>query len=496
MHISYSTFQPNVKDYIKKLFDYLLDSHVHGRNTVLVIDEAQNLSVDTLEHIRALTNIETNEQKLLQIILIGQPELKDMLARPEFEQVNQRITARFHIGPLNLRETNQYINHRLSVAGATREIFSAPNIKHIYRITRGVPRLINILCDRILLGAYTLRRRKISTAIIKQSAAEIMDNEVVSSSLFPKAIAASVTALLVSGAVVYAYQNTIFESLNNYHQYEQLSLFSNAEKNNHESLKEEDKDNKALEEVKVSMSNTHKSSSETSTKVSTDKDVIKVGESVAKNIAQDEFTGLKLDIKEDVAKLRLAKLNIAFRDLFRLWGIDYTVADQNPCEYALAHKLHCYHGSGTIADITKLNRPVILKSHADHFQPSYIVMVSVENEEAVISEDNEYRLVLISEIESNWSGEFEMLWRPLHPNVLHIAPGEKGEVITVLEKQLANIEGREPVSPQPFIYSSDLVDQVKAFQVAQNISADGIVGPITQIHINNAQRANVPMLVK
>jgi len=137
LHIGYSTFQPSIKEYVKKLYIYLIDAHAKGRNTVLVIDEAQNLTVEALEHVRALTNLETNDQKLLQIILIGQPELKTLLARPELEQVNQRITARFHIGPLSLNETNRYIHHRLLVAGAKRTIFSSDNIKQIYKLAKG-----------------------------------------------------------------------------------------------------------------------------------------------------------------------------------------------------------------------------------------------------------------------------------------------------------------------------------------------------------------------
>jgi len=503
LQISYSTFQPNIKDYVKKLSGYLLDAHAHGRSTVLVIDEAQNLSIDALEHIRSLTNIETNEQKLLQIILIGQPELKAMLASPELEQVNQRITARFHIGPLNLRETNQYINHRLSVAGATQTIFSAANIKHIYRLTCGVPRLINILCDRILLGAYTLRRRKISTAIIKQSAGEILDDGVSSNGgLFPKAITASVMALLVSGAVVFAYQNTKFEPLKNVRQYKQLTLSNNAEKNNQSYLKEEDKGKKITEKVSGSaLINVQKSSNEIGTETQTKKDVVKSEKDTAKNIIQDEFIGpkpsiVKANIVKEGVTIKLSKHDAAFQDLFRLWEVSYTDFSKTPCEQALEHQLYCYHGKGSIADVAKLNRPVILKSHSDHFEPSYIVMVSVEDEEVIVSENSDYRLVSFSEIESNWSGEFEMLWRPLHPNVSHIVPGQRGEAIATLEMQLASIEGRQPVSPHPFVYSSNLVNKIKTFQIAQNITADGIVGPITQIHINSAQGANVPLLIK
>ncbi|MEJ2114591.1 MAG: AAA family ATPase, partial [Gammaproteobacteria bacterium] len=212
LHLDYTPLQPSIKEYIEKLFAYLIDAHSRGRNTVLVIDEAQNLSVEALEHVRALTNLETNEQKLLQIILIGQPELKTLLAKPELEQVDQRITARFHIGPLSLNETNRYINHRLFVAGAKQKIFSIANIKQIYRFSKGVPRRINILCDRILLGAYTIRKSKITSQIIKQSAEEVFGNVPLNESVLPKALAASVAVFLISGVAAFAFTNYSFNT--------------------------------------------------------------------------------------------------------------------------------------------------------------------------------------------------------------------------------------------------------------------------------------------
>ena len=147
---------PSLKTLTDKLHHYLLESHARGRNTVLLIDEAQQLKTDVLEQIRLLTNLETNTKKLLQIILVGQPELTALLARNELRQLNQRITARYQIKPLSLEETQAYIQHRLQVAGlpANQNLFTNKIIKGIHQKTDGLPRLINVLCDRILLGTY------------------------------------------------------------------------------------------------------------------------------------------------------------------------------------------------------------------------------------------------------------------------------------------------------------------------------------------------------
>ena len=165
-----------VKDFVDPLNAFLLQAHAAGQSSVLIIDEAQNLSTDVLEQLRLLTNLETNERKLLQIILIGQPELRDMLARPELEQLAQRVTARFHLEPLNENETAHYIKHRLSVAGMSGLIpFDREARKRIHELARGIPRRINLLCDRALLGAYATGRDRVDRAIVDKAAGEVFD---------------------------------------------------------------------------------------------------------------------------------------------------------------------------------------------------------------------------------------------------------------------------------------------------------------------------------
>lgn len=165
-----------VKDYIDPLNASLLAAHAAGRNTVLIIDEAQNLSADVLEQLRLLTNLETSERKLLQIILIGQPELRAMVAKPSMEQLAQRVIARFHLGALSPQETQQYIAHRLAVAGLTGPLpFDRGALRRVHALSHGVPRRINLLCDRALLGAYAAGARQVNRAIVNRAAREVFD---------------------------------------------------------------------------------------------------------------------------------------------------------------------------------------------------------------------------------------------------------------------------------------------------------------------------------
>jgi general secretion pathway protein A len=163
----------SVKVYIDCINVYLLDAHAKGRHTVLIIDEAQNLSADVLEQLRLLTNLETNQRKLLQIILLGQPELATMLAKPELRQLAQRIIARYHLGPLSKPEVAAYVQHRLDVAGTQHRLFPAALMGQLYRLSGGIPRIINVLCDRALLGTYAQSRERVDGATLKQASREV-----------------------------------------------------------------------------------------------------------------------------------------------------------------------------------------------------------------------------------------------------------------------------------------------------------------------------------
>lgn len=156
------------------LRDYLLDAFARGRHTVVLIDEAQNLSKAALEQVRMLTNLETNREKLLQIILVGQPELRALLAKPDLQQVAQRVTARYHLVPLRFAETQEYIRHRVRVAGVDRRLFSRAACLIIHNRARGIPRLINIICDRALLGAYARNRQRVTAGIALHAATEVL----------------------------------------------------------------------------------------------------------------------------------------------------------------------------------------------------------------------------------------------------------------------------------------------------------------------------------
>jgi general secretion pathway protein A len=197
----------SVKQLVDTLNEFLLRTHAVGQLNVLIVDEAQLLSADVLEQLRLLTNLETNERKLLQIILIGQPELRDLLAKPELEQLAQRVIARYHLNALSERETTQYIQHRLAVAGLRTALpFDKRALRRIHALSRGVPRRTNLLCDRALLGAYASGQPVANVAIVDKAAGEVLGRAQRRSRRRPAALwrigAAMGLGLLLGAAVI------------------------------------------------------------------------------------------------------------------------------------------------------------------------------------------------------------------------------------------------------------------------------------------------------
>jgi general secretion pathway protein A len=171
--ISHPEGNTSIKVFVDRINDFLLDAHARGRKTVLIIEEAQNLNTEVLEQVRLLTNLETNQRKLMQIIMLGQPEFREMLSRPELRQLAQRVTARYHLGSLSRKEVAAYVNHRLAVAGTHSKLFPDSTIGKLYRLSGGIPRLINLLCDRALLGAYVQGQDRIDKPTLTKAAREV-----------------------------------------------------------------------------------------------------------------------------------------------------------------------------------------------------------------------------------------------------------------------------------------------------------------------------------
>lgn len=181
--IDYDAEQASLKQYTDKILSKLAENHKAGTNTVLIVDEAQHLLPEVLEQLRLLTNLETNREKLLKVVLIGQPELQTLLKRNELRQLAQRITARYHLLPLTASEVKLYVGHRLSVANGDVHIFSEGTLRAIHAISGGIPRVINLLCDRALTLAFTKQHPVVKKPVFLAAAEQILGDDVVSQRL-------------------------------------------------------------------------------------------------------------------------------------------------------------------------------------------------------------------------------------------------------------------------------------------------------------------------
>ena len=210
--IAFPSGNTSIKLFVDIINAYLLDAHARGRHTVLIIDEAQLLSAGVLEQMRLLTNLETDQRKLLQIVLLGQPELVEMLALPELRQLAQRIVARYHLEPLTRQEVADYVRHRLEVAGTQHKLLPAKLMNHLYHLSGGIPRVINVLCDRALLGAYVQGKEQVDRATLKKAADEVLHRPKSQRRNRLLAVLASLVLLAGGTLAAMAYQQARLES--------------------------------------------------------------------------------------------------------------------------------------------------------------------------------------------------------------------------------------------------------------------------------------------
>jgi general secretion pathway protein A len=456
-----------VKDYVDPLNAFLLAQHAAGRNNVLIIDEAQNLSADVLEQLRLLTNLETAERKLLQVVLIGQPELRGMLARPELEQLAQRVIARFHLGALSEAETAQYIRHRLTVAGLTGALpFDRAALRLIHQLTRGVPRRINLLCDRALLGGYASGQAQVTPAIVRRAAAEVFDMQPAPrrrrrSRPDPVGIGLVVLAAALAGAgLTWGLQ--------------QQSLAARAGRG-------------GAAAVAAAASAASSPASAASAAAS--------GASAASQPAAAASGAAPAP-----EPLQLAgwapRDDDAWAGLAKAWGLPLpTQAD--PCAAAAQRGLQCYRtASGSLSLIRLIDRPVLLTLQRPGQPPALAALVGLDGPTATLMVDGKPRSVALAELASAWRGEFTTFWRA-PPGYVHRADNI-GPLRDWLAAQLARIAGT--AAPASGVASAppgwtELTRQVQAFQASQGMQPDGRVGPITLMQINRAAGVAEPRLL-
>ncbi|MDH5764937.1 MAG: AAA family ATPase [Gammaproteobacteria bacterium] len=445
--ISYSKQSPSIKHRVDQINDFLLQNYAQGKRTVVLIDEAQNLETEVLEQLRLLTNLETNEHKLLQIILLGQPELLEILARPELSQLAQRITARYHLSPLDKSEVMTYVSHRLGVAGCHRGLFSKKVLNRLYKLSEGIPRLVNVLCDRALLGAYVQNKHFIDNRTLEKAAREVLGEHKSSSSKNTKWSGngwlysiSMVLCILLVVVLFFSYQVAVDEK--------EAAIAK-------------------LQSLEVE------------------------GLYGADELLSDE----KLIIWPE-EEIRLRSHSLAFQALFSRWDISYQPLDNGtPCFYAQTRGLSCMDSENDtdLDDLRMINRPAVVSLYDAGGKVYYATLLELDEQWVSLDFSGQEQRISIRQFKDYWRGEFVLLWNRPPGYDLPIMPGYQGETVRWLIRKL-NLINQSVQLPEISVYTPVHVEMIRQFQLSQGIKADGIVGKNTLIQINNVTGVNSPRL--
>jgi len=477
--IDYPSGNNSIKDFIDLIDGFLLRAHRKGWRNVLIIDEAQNLAPDVLEQIRLLTNLETKQRKLLQIILLGQPELLDLLSKPELRQLAQRVTAKYHLQPLTPKEVALYVRHRLGVAGLRGEVFPPPCLEKISRLSKGIPRLINVLCDRALLGAYVQGKDVVDSLILKKAAKEVLWTD------RPQQPSRQ-TFLLVGGGVAVAAAMILIFLLFPVSRTQSTSAVSPAAVDKAAVMQPVvNNAGPAVEPVPLVSEPSVESVPHVAEPAPAPDTVAPLVEPVPLS---------SLDWPAD--RPMTASWDAAQQALFAQWQLSYDPAADNACGQAEDAGLRCLQQRGGLDSLLGFNRPAVLRFVDDDNREYYGTVTGIEDQAATIELGGEMRWVALQEMALRWSGEFTLLWKMPPAYIDSIRPGHSGPQVRWLDTQLAALFNRPASDDETPRFTGQLVEEVRKFQLAEGLVPDGIAGVQTIIRINTrAVDSHVPLLI-
>lgn len=484
---------------IKKLIDlinhHLLESHAAGRHKVLIIDEAQNLSADVLEQLRLLTNLETAEKKLLQIVLLGQPELQDILDTQELRQLSQRITARYHLDAIARDELPAYLRYRLSVAGQKSEFFTSKALNQLYRVSRGIPRVINLVCDRALLGAYSEGSHEVGKAHIVGAAREVLGKRRLSLRSAPpsqnlriaSAVAAVAAAVVMIWVAVEQFRGEVGGSAPvAVEQTEARKAAPPTEKT--ESQSKEASTTPTSKAIEVVLP------AKTEPKVTTKPEADQSATTLFALEPTFEQTSQELGNRlSDEGKNQTA----AYRQLFERWSFDY-VSTEWPyaCEFAETVGLRCLHRQGNWRSLRQINRPAILSLYDTGGNPRFATLIGLEGNTATLVLDGEQHDFPVDVIDQFWLGDYSLVWRvPPYESGLVPANEAVSEGAWLSAKMMQLISTHEAsVSEQDKLIAAPLKEQIRWYQSTMGLIPDGIAGAKTLIQMNSDLYPSIPTL--
>ena len=441
------------KNCIDALNSDLIAAHAEGKKTLVVIEEAQNLSPEVLEILRLLSNLETATHKLLHILLVGQPELLETLAQKDQRQLNQRVVARFHLLPLAKTDVANYVNHRLHHAGANRAIFENAAMSALFKLTKGVPRLINLICHHALLAAYATGAKTVSAKLVKKAAKEIFDTQVAEQKSSGKWLVALFMCSIFAMLIAERYQVDTQDNAS-----EQREITANVEP-----------------------------------------EIIEQQQPLFELVESDEIL-IEPSLENISATAAQAQVPVAsnpFADLFALWSIEIEPVFSEEEVFALAaindmdaEKL----ASSELEELLAVDRPGIVWIEEENGRLKSYVLTALDDESVWLHADSSTRRESLEWFVERWNGAFLYLWySPEDIQVLRL--GDKDQVaVNWLQSKLQLMDS----DYLPYItggnYTEVIRDKVLNFQQQQGIEEDGVVGRQTIMKLNQLVDSSIPTL--
>lgn len=421
----------SAKAYVDLINADLLQAHAQGRKTLVIIEEAQNLSPEVLEMLRLLTNLETNTTKLLHILLVGQPELLDTIALPELRQLNQRIVSRFHLEPLDRSETERYLNHRLAKAGCARALFEGAAVRRIHQLADGVPRKLNLIAERALLGAYSEDSASVDVKHVIEAEREVFGQLSVASRSSKPLVrrgAIVIGALLLLTAASWPYIQPLFRE--------------------------------GSPEMVIQ---------ETTEPTESLSDAVPT--------AETETIGMGVGAREPTSQT-----TTVYSQLLSLWSVDAEAGSINDlCSSAPSHGLYCVELElSSVEGLAAINRPMLVTLNGQ-----YVLLSGIGEGYYFLLDGRSEREVTAESFNRQWSGEVFYLHRVPAGYSGSVRVGERNSlVVGWLLERMAEIYPDEPRLITGGIYSEALAQMIARFQREQGLVADGVLGQNTLMKIN------------
>lgn len=471
--------QVSARRLVDRINQLLLDAYARGRRTVLVIDEAQNLTPDVLEQIRLLTNLETSERKLLQVILIGQPELDTMLRRNDLRQLAQRITARYHLRPMSRQDLDRLIKHRLEVAGARRNPFTASGLAALHRLSRGIPRVANLIADRALLGAYACDEDKIGAVIVKQAAREVAGRDP-EHRHWPLAAAAGVLVLAVVGAVWW--------SLPGGPDLPSVAETPAPDRSVLSADRQTENETSATDDGPAAPDTTGTPAGSRITAQAPELSTSLAGAPEATTDASEQAAALEASVALTWTADTETLERQAFQAVVDRWFVPLDIDDAGAiCDQMATVGLGCLDLETSWEALLALDLPAVLRT-----EEGPIALLKIFDGRVEVADEDPARWVTNLRLRQQWLGSATLLWQ-LPPGYQQpLARGSRGEAVRWLRRQLDS--AGHPASGRADEFDGALEAAVRRFQDRVGIEEDGIAGPLTWIHLQRLTGTGIPSI--